>query len=387
MRSASYFLRMKLWQICLCVFIFSGCAHSPESAIVENDESPFFDPHFATASLMSLSPKNDKFSLSLKKFDVSFLKKSSKLRVWHWQQTDSSAPLFILLPGFGGDPSSPVSNATALNLWKQGFQVLSFASVTHPQGQRTILNGKLPGIVSEDNDSWLSKTEKLLVQLNLDSKPVHIIGVSWGALQVLEIASSIERETYQIQWGALIALNPPLDLSYTLVQLDSAYRRNQKRFAPAHILSSRLRSKVDAANSSRLNLPEKLSLFEKDEVEFLIAWSFRDSLLQITGQSQNSDLSFSKYIRQSWGLNLSTQAKIQKWENSQKALNWSENWPSSLLVFHSLDDYLNRPKDLISLKQSLGNKMLLYRHGGHLGSLHGTRVWSDIKRSLSPLLK
>ncbi|NCN42251.1 alpha/beta hydrolase [bacterium] len=364
--------------------------HSPshQITIIENDEVPIFDPFFATAALLGLELANKEFVKSKKLFDAKFQKKT--LRVSLWTQRDKEAPLFIVLPGFGGDASSKVARSAAYHLWKQGFQVIMFASTTHIEAKNYILEGQMPGNVPYDNQKWLSHTQKVLEQIGFQNRKIHLLGLSWGALQVLNLsltqdqiaASGLNVETF-------VALNPPLNLSYALAQLDQSIERNQKRYAPQFKLHPALIGKINAANSTQLNLAEKLNVFEKDEVEFLLAWNFRNSLRFLVQAPFNEEnLNFKNYLLSPWGLGLRDKEHLLAWQQSHDMTKVdSQKWPANLLVYHSLDDYLNSKDSILDLKSVLGPKMLLYRHGGHLGYFSGSRFWGDLERSLAPLLR
>ncbi len=379
---------LKFFSLVFFGFLFSSCASSDylKTNVVENDEIPFFDPHFATANLLDIEYGDEAFESSQK----SLLLKSDNQKIilssWTPKKNSEKTPLFLVLPGFGGDESSPVSQSVAYHLWKQGFQVLMLPSVTHPEGRKFFLGKQMPGQIAADNKKWITKVSEILGTLNLNHKKVNLIGLSWGALQVMELQNAPDLDQSGIKWGSFVAINPPLNLPFALSQIDQALAQYRNEFTKNSHLDPALVTKIHATNSNALNFAEKINIFEKHEVEFLLAWSFHESLLRIVGiRDSNLDITFADYLTSPWGLHLD-KSDLETWTVKHRLLNRQNPWPNNLIVFHSLDDYLNSPDEVSDLKSKLASKMLLYRHGGHLGFMNGSRFWTDLERSLAPLL-
>lgn len=374
--------------------ILLSCAHHKHE-IVENDEHPFHSPLLATFSSLGVKKSDSGFAKSLRRFDVSILPKRPALPLWFWK-AENAKTLVVIIPGFGSTPENLTFLTAAETFWKLGFSVLSLPSNTHPQFSRAASSkqraGHLPLDVKEMNHA-LSKSLDLLKSKSSDLIPKHLIlvGISYGAVQTVHWSQQHLISLPKIPFEAFVALNPPLDLNYALHYLDQKFEEGQGIFLSQNAeLDPKLNHKI--SQLEQLNTVEMLGLFNNQELEFLLAWDFRVSLHKSLSWP-NSDLrslTFNEYVKK----HLFPTYKLNEddWRSGYNVLsrfiNNPSQWPSNLLVFHTLDEFLVRNrKELLSLKRAAPEKVLLYRQGGHLGYLWSQRFENDIRNSLQIFIK
>lgn len=368
-------------------------------SIIENDEVPLLDPFFATAQLMGHSAKDAEFLGRQKVLEITSPNRLAKIRVHYWENLNSN-DLFVLLPGFGGTPSnSSLVKGMALQLWRQGFGVLALPSTTNVAGQAYFLDRESPGNIVKTEGALLNDIEDIVHKVKPNAYQVHLAGISWGAMQTLRLSKLIHQSELHskpassakrapLSWGIFVAIAPPVDLSYSFTRLDQMYRDGRQLYEYQGQPHPKLLQKMSASADSSLNLAERLDLFDSSEVKFLLAYSFYESLRQITPPLGRPRVSFEQYIKAPWGLRLTTPQAFEQWKANVHLLQTiqSPHFPTGrCLVFHSVDDFINQPGSSEKLKELLGPQMILYRRGGHLGFMNSKRFERDLARSLRPL--
>lgn len=375
--------------------LVAACA-STDLRIVENDEHPFPESMFATLSGMAFPSRTPEFKQSLKIFKVAVKGFRRSLPVWYWKRVDAKMT-FVLLSGYGGSPDSNVLQAIAELLWEQGFSVLSVPSSTHPDFSQAASAKRLPGHSPRDLaelGAALDDVRAILSQRQPELLTTRwaLAGLSYGALQTLHEALGAKPSS-KLNFEAFIAFNPPVRLSYAMQRLDESFESGADTYLlPNGQLDAAMSSKVQAAQNQKLYWSETLAAFNQDELEFLLAWEFRKSLLlAISWPNPNPrSLSFGTYLQTQLFASLTPPLNLQQWSELQD-LRLSENvddlrkYSRSVLVFHSLNDPLCAESDVLWLKTKLGPQMQLYRQGGHLGYVWSQRFRSDLKTSLAPL--
>jgi predicted alpha/beta-fold hydrolase len=379
------------WLAC-ALFILGACSHH-SATIIENDEHPFSDPVLATFSSLAYTPQSPFFKPSLTRFDVRLDGFRKALPLWYWEAPNAEV-LFVLLPGFGSSPDSLIVQATAETLWLQGFSVLSIPSNTHALFAQAASVDRRPGYLPRDLRELhiaLDSSLKVLQKTHKNPLPkrLALAGLSYGALQTILWSQLAQNEKGEkIPFEAFVALNPPTDLSYALAYLDSKFVEGQNLYLDSSgQLQAPLAQKIKDVEARRLLVPEVLGAFQSHELEFLLAWDFRHSLIQATlWPSQDPrTLDFAKYIHTLLIPSIPSPNPLEKWRKSNSIIDHLNPVPRSLLVFHSLDDTLVRKEDVLALKVVMNSQMQLYRYGGHLGYIGSERFRRDIAESLRSL--
>jgi predicted alpha/beta-fold hydrolase len=376
--------------------LLTSCATGGDS-VVENDEHPFPESMFATLSSLAYQARSPEFSKSLTVYRVGVKGFRKPLPVWYWKRPGAKVS-FVLLSGYGGSPESNIVQAIAEHLWESGFSVLSLPSSTHAEFAQAASSKRLPGHIPRDLLELGAALDDVRARLatrepQLLTTRWALAGLSYGALPTLQEALAPSPHS-QFQFEAFVAFNPPVRLSYSMTRLDESFARG----APLHLqadgqLDTELASKIRAAEGRELYWSETLAAFGQEELEFLLAWDFRKSLLKAIAwpQADPRSLSFTNYIKRELLPSLSPPTDLDAWSLLQDLRTRSNeaaprSYPRSVLVFHSLNDPLCTEDDLLWLKTHMGAQMQLYRQGGHLGYVWSDRFRSDLRSSLRPLL-
>jgi len=395
----AFFMGSPLGSLALASLI--GCSTSGIQ-IIENDEHPFPAPILATFSTLAYTPKSPNFQKSLTRFDIKLREFRQSLPLWYWEAPQAKT-LFVLLPGFGSSPDSPTLQAAAEALWLQGFSVLSLPSTTHSLFARAASKSRRPGHLPRDLaelNKAISTSLKILKEQHPDSVPekLALAGLSYGALQTvlwstLDPNSAFGKNQKEVlNFRAFVAMSPPIDLAYALGYLDSKFSMGEKRFLDSQgQLANSLAQKVQMVESRQLLIPEILGAFHNDELEFLLAWDFRNSLIKavLWPNPDPRSLDFAQYINKVLLPSLKSKDPVAEWNQGNSTLqnfnSESQQVSPSLLIFHTLNDILVREDEVIRLKAVTKRHMQLYRNGGHLGYVWSERFRRDLTESLKSL--
>ncbi|MEO5667424.1 MAG: hypothetical protein ABIR96_05135 [Bdellovibrionota bacterium] len=380
----------------LVLVVFTACS-TGGTQVVENDEHPFPEAMFATLSSLAYPSRSPAFMQALTVYRVKVKRFGRPLPVWFWKRPAAKLT-FVLLSGYGGSSDSNVLQAIAEQLWELGFSVLSLPSSTHPDFSQAASATRLPGHLPRDLNELGGALDDVKAILSAEKEPQlresrwALAGISYGALQTLQEALSDSPHSH-LNFEAFVAFNPPTRLSYAMARLDQSFNQGAPLYLqPSGALVTSMQSKIEAAQNRRLYWSETLAAFSQDELEFLLAWDFRKSLLKaISWKSTDPrSLSFETYLRQQLLPSINPPLSFEQWAALQDLRNpnnpvESKTYPHSVLVFHSLNDPLCTPGDIMWLKERLGDQMQLYRQGGHLGYVWSERFGSDLRASLVPL--
>jgi ABC-type transporter lipoprotein component MlaA len=377
---------------------------SDESESTQSLESIFLtpeDPHFAEISTTSMVP----------------LARHHELPFTLWIQPES-APLFYLVPGLGGNRLGESSIALAEILYKSGASVVTVSNPTNWEFVANASTVNLPGYVPVDSRNLhgaISSIDRLLEE-RLPGRFTSrgLAGMSMGALQTLFIAADeASFETQELlPFDVYVALNPPVNLEYAMLQLDRFY--NAPMSFPANERDRRIEeifAKVIYLSHGEL-WPGMELPFTRIESEFLIGMSFRMDLQFTILQTQDrhdmgvlktpqsllrrapafreaSEYSFMEYL---YAFVLPYYSSIDPritFDDAGAAKMFADCDVRSVgeglatndrvLVFSNENDFVLRPEDITWLKDVLGERAHFFPAGGHLGNLHRKAIQEVIK--------
>jgi len=313
-----------------------------------------------------------------------------------WLQTNQ-APLVVIIPGLGGHYAGIASTALAEIIFDKGFSILI---ISDPFCWEFLLNASsklTPGFTPTDArdaynalDIILNDAEKEY-GTNIFSEKI-LLGYSLGALDTLFIAD-IDSKEQKINFNRFVALSPPVNLLYGLNQLDDFYdiwrtwpddeieqiknkavylienppqagtnnlpiTSQEAQFAIGFVFRTQLGETIKAIHSRKdfgiLKIPYKSFSRRKLEKE-IESMSYEDYMNTFL-KSSHSNLfgrGFSIY-------DLGKQASLPAIE---KTLLSNPN----IRVIHTVNDFLLTDLDREWLENIMGDRLLFFNHGGHLG--------------------
>ncbi len=321
--------------------------------------------------------------------------------------------LVFILPGLGGFRVSGLVRTLASRISEAGYTVVSISNPFHREFIDGAGQGALPGFTPDDVTRVRAVLARIAGALRESSgaEPHAVVGASLGGLYSLFLAAEADRED-ALGFERFVAINPPVDTLYALQQLDEYYAAalewpNGSR--RAHIEGVLLKAAVLGTQTlgSDLRLP-----FDSTESRFLIGATYRHVLrdtIFVTQQLRNLQV-----LRRTW-----TDVRREPVYREIAAFSYEEymhdfvlpfqNGPSSdaspatriertgvrwleprlvdeprLRVFTNADDFLLHDSDLAWLRSTLGSRLRVFPHGGHLGNLVDPDVLDAIVQSLEP---
>lgn len=355
---------------------------------------------------------------------------------------ERKAPLAFVLPGIGSHHTSQTAVAMAEVLYQQGFAVVilpsafcwSFYESRHP--------APLPGYTPDDAGAVRETMKKVLAQLaeDYDFTPdgVSVVGYSMGGLHALFIAAAEERED-TLRIDRVVAINPPVDLIYALRAVDRCaatargwpFEKVGKVFAdgfgkvtadmkkvspffdppPAKAASVHAGAAACAETAEVKPAPPAFdyrSHLSTDQAQLLAALSFRYALRDVlmvaardrrvefapeyaykwssrTGFYLKADeIGFEDYLerfilpeyRKRLGEEIACEELGRR--AGLRAIETTLRDNPKITVLHTLDDFLVSDADRRYLDAALGDRIVWFDHGSHLGNLYYVRLHREL---------
>lgn len=339
--------------------------------------------------------------------DVPLLEGRGALSVALYRQ-HHPAPLLFILSGIGSNPYFGLASYFAGLFYREGFHVVILPSPMSWNFALAASRSGAPGYAPEDARDLYEAMQKLLpmlrTQSGLEIVGINFLGASLGALEGAYL-SVLDAEERKIGIGKFLLVNPPLDLSYALTKVD-AWDAFQDKFGRDK--SKRLVAKaigiVESFSKDKRNDPavfDKLGKafagFTTEELQFLIAedlQSLLPELVYVTQGIHDQNLLKTpqdqpkKRLQEAKGLTFndySEKIAVPLWRlqaaepQAESASFWKRGALAPILgrlrgylpvqFMHNADDFIARRESIEELKSELGDQMMLYPYGGHLGNL------------------
>ena len=348
-------------------------------------------------------------------YSIPILKDHPELSYKLWIQP-KPATLVAILPGLGSFYSSSMSTALAQAVYNAGYSVFVISNAMNWEFMQSAATTLTPGYTPRDAEDVYYALYKITSHIqNKHKKRVTenaLIGYSLGALHTLFIAK-LDSKYNLVNFNRFLAINPPVNLMYGLRKLDDFFsvseswskeKRKQKRIKAGTMYKQIVRKKV--------SLNSKLP-FNTTEAKFLIGFVFHSSLVEtIFSIHQREDLGVLKtsynwfcrsrlykeidtftyymYIKQfvlpyyskEFGRKVSIRELNEK--ASLTAITDTLKTNKKIRVVHNMDDFLITKADREWLERTLGDRILLFDKGGHLGNLHREDVLNWIVDGVAP---
>lgn len=341
-----------------------------------------------------------------------------------WLRKDRTAPLAVLLPGTGGHYVSSESAALGEVLYRHGFAVAVLSNALNWEFMETAASVKVPGYAPRDAMDVRHAIAKVVEDLerNKDCRfsAKMLAGYSLGGMHALFIADH-ERglpPDKRIGFGRYVAINPPVDLLYSIDAVD-AYAGGWRKWSSEQIFH---RGSIAASKYMRIRGGQHEPLggelagdsngngngdsganvdalpFSPTEAKVLIGYSFKITLSEIlltinrqynmgilqhpykwgnrTGFYQEADqFTFRKYVdtfvKQYYSEEYKRQVSIEELgsKSSLYTLEKTLAADNGVYVLHSANDFLSNGAQLDWLRKTMGERCTVYGGGGHLGIL------------------
>lgn len=325
---------------------------------------------------------------------------------------DHAAPLLFSIAGTGAGYQSSKMQVIQKAFYQAGFHVVSLSSPTHSNFVVNASTSGIPGYLPDDAADLYKVMQRVITQIKDKVKVTdyHLTGYSLGGAQAAFIAK-LDEQNGAFNFKKVLMINPPLNLYHSVTILDDMLARN-------------IPGGLDNFNTYYQNVMDRFSeVYEEEDVirfdnEFLykvynknnptreqmaplIGLSFRISSTSMIftadvigdlgyvvpkGTQLSSTetlteygkvttrLGFTKYFDEIFypyfkqqNASLTREQLIH--EESLKSIEAYLKASSKIGMIHNQDDLIMAPGEVDYLQQLLGDRAMIYPHGGHCGNM------------------
>jgi hypothetical protein len=344
----------------------------------------------------------------------------SRLRVWFSAQ-DKPAPLAIIISGTGSDGNTTKLSTLRGALYGAGYHVLTLPSPTFPGFIVSTSSTGVAGDLLQDGHDLYAAMQRIIAHLprHAPITDIDVLGYSLGGANAA-IVKSIDATEGKLKIHRAVMINPPVSLFSSINRLDqlfalnigsgdagleNLYRKLYTRLANLYRASDKVQIddtdllgaaatvlKTDADFSAAIALTFRLELVDVFFTGDLYARSgvvidpqhppgAGDSLEQIgrTLRSKTFAEYFNKvfapyYVAHRPG---STPESLQA-DNRLDIIGVALRDNADYYAQTNSDDLILDKAELAWLRATLGSRIAVYDHGGHLGNLGERRQIADM---------
>jgi len=343
-----------------------------------------------------------------------------RLRVWLSTQ-DKPAPLAIVIAGTGSDGNTAKLSVLRGALYQAGYHVLTMPSPTFPGFIVAASSTGVAGDLMQDGHDLYEAMQKIIAHLprRMRITEIDVLGYSLGGANAA-IVKSIDANERKLAIHRAVMINPPVSLFASVGRLDKLfaqsigsgdegverlYRRLYAELANLYVASDRVQVdenfmldaaaavlKSDAEFSAAIALSFRLDLVNMFFAGDLYAGTgvvtdpnhppgVNDSLAQTQRVLRGMPFSayFSRvfapyYLKHRPG---ATSASLIADNRLDIIGDTLRNNPDYYVLTNGNDVILDR-RELTWLKDTLGSRIVVYDHGGHLGNLGDRQQVADL---------
>lgn len=331
-----------------------------------------------------------------------------------WIQKKKS-DLAIIIPGIGSNRNGNLVGVLASNLFARGYSVVSISA---PLSWEFIEKGALapfPGYMPFDVRDLGNLIPRIITDVRRKFperiRDVDVVGFSSGGMHSIYLAEELSQRNMDGWIKRYIALNPPADLIFGIDQLDNFYNAPSElpenlRYSAAKMALLKIITLVTEKYDVKKGLP-----FTEWEAKYLIGLSYRQSLREIIyagmkredlgllsrpasklGEKKAFDeiahFSFRDYyekVVRTYFVNHPElevmDGDIEKYSNLFSQEETLRNNPKVRMV-HNRDDFLLKTAEFDRLKELMGDRIVMFDKGGHLGNLNHPEYIAAIVKAL-----
>jgi hypothetical protein len=407
--------RMNLRAVCLCLVVAMTTHLSWGSARAEDYKYPYHDPYLATITTAILNADGHTPGLKREVVHVPVLPGRDRLPTLEGRgdlsvalyRQSGPAPLVFIVSGIGSNPYFGAATYFAGLLHRKGLHVAILPSPMSWNFALAASRSGVPGYVPEDARDLYVAMQKTLEILKtrhgLQVTRIEFMGVSLGALEGAYL-SVLDAKEGKIGIERYLLANPPADLTYAVKKLDDMDALREK-FGPARSKGLMLKALAIAEpfTEERRDQPEfgklvkDFSIFTNDELQFLIAGYLElvlPELVYVSEVIQEHDTRAFTKPQARQRIHDAKNFTFTEYSEELGVPTWREQTgdPQADLdtftrqgslapildelgrnprvhIIHNADDFLIEKESIEAMKEAMGNRMVVYPYGGHLGNL------------------
>jgi hypothetical protein len=348
-----------------------------------------------------------------------------RLRVWFSAQ-DKPAPLAIVVSGIGSDGNTAKLSTLRAALYGAGYHVLTMPSPTFPGFIVSTSSTGVAGDLLQDGHDLYAAMQQIVAHLphRIRITDVDLLGYSLGGANAA-IVKSIDAGEGKLKIHRVVMINPPVSLFTSVARLDNLftisigtgdtgverlYRRLYTRLANVYRLSDKVPTddtnllgaaatvlKTDADFSAAIALTFRIALMDMFFAGDLYAGTGvvidpkhpprpSDSLEETERILRGKP--FSEYFAKVFApyyLAHRPHSTIDslKADNRLDIIGTALRSNSDYYVQTNSDDLILDKSELAWLRSTMGKRIAVYDHGGHLGNLGERGQIADMLEMLS----
>jgi pimeloyl-ACP methyl ester carboxylesterase len=349
----------------------------------------------------------------------------AKLRVWFSAQ-DKPAPLAIVISGTGGDGNTKTISVLRAALYGAGYHVLTMPSPTSPEFIVSASSTGVAGDLMRDGKDLYAAMQEIIAHLprKIRITDIDVVGYSLGGANAA-IVKSIDAAEHKLKIHRVVMINPPVSLFTSVGRLDRLfaatigagdqgvellYRRLYAQIANLYRASDRLELdenfllsagaatlQTDADFSAAIALTFRLQLVDMFFIGDLYAKTglftdpkhppkVSDSLEDI--QRELRAKPFADYFTQVFAPYYlkrrpdATSASLIA-SNRLDIITDALRDDGDYYAQTTGNDLIINKRELAWLQDTLGARIIVYDHGGHLGEVGDRAQVADMLDMLS----
>ena len=348
-----------------------------------------------------------------------------RLRAWFSPQ-DKPAPLAIVISGIGSDGNTSKLSTLRAALYGAGYHVLTMPSPTFAGFIVSASRTGVAGDLQQDGHDLYEAMQQIVMHLprRIQITDVDILGYSLGGANAA-VVKSIDAVEGKLKIHRAVMINPPVSLFTSVARLDELftisigsgdagverlYRRLYTRLANLYRLSDRVPTddtnllgaaatvlKTDADFSAAIALTFRIALMDMFFAGDLYAGTdavidpknpprLGDSLEETARILRGKPFSeyFAKVFAPYYLVHRpNSTVDSLKADNSLNIIGTALHSNPDYYAQTNSDDVILDKPELAWLKSTLGDRIAVYDHGGHLGNLGERRQIADMLEMLS----
>ena len=382
---------------------------NPQDPLTDSMRTSYYDNQKIDSSIWAeVSPWNKTFKKTLKTSSVIVFPNRAPYVFKYLLQKSKSSPLAILYPSIGEGLTSEKSTITAKLLYDKGYSVIIESSPFYWEFLKSMPEGYAPGLPQEDSKYLRLLTSKIIEYL--ETKKNHsfeekiLVGTSFGALTGLFTAAQ-EAEAAKngekiIGISNYIAINPPVDIFFSLRQLDK-YSQDWKKDSSdmkmkAAITVEKVVQVANQINQKEIKeMPENLP-FTEDEAKLVISILMKqklsDLIFTLKGYKRCQRCDICEISNKTTFYDYSKEFLFDKQGKTQKDFEYETTLYSianylqtadNYKIYHTLDDYFTNSEQLLWLKNICRDKAVYYSNGSHLGFLYRKEFLTSFEQDIT----
>ena len=386
------------------------------SAGADDYNYPYHDPYLATATTAILNDDDPSSPVKSQVVHVPGLPNRNQLPSLEGRgqvsvalyRQNRSAPLLFLLSGIGSNSYFGVATYLARLFYQAGFHVVILPSPMNWNFALSASRTAAPGFAPADARDLYDVMQKTLPVLksryNVTITGINFLGVSLGGLEGAYL-SVLDGEERKLGIEKYLLINPPVNLSYALKKLDewhalgAKFGRERAQGLVAKAIGIVESFSRDSRDDPRVynEVAKKFAAFTTAEIQFLIAeevQSLLPELVYVTRVINDPDVRrtakdhMRQYLESAKDLTFldyNERLAVSLWRiqfadpeadldtfierGSLTRILDQLRSNSKVVVMHNADDVFTDRQSIAELKAALGDQLILYPYGGHLGNL------------------